>query len=619
MSISLEPPTIEHHRSPFGIRDPTPRISWRFTGDVKDWIQTAYELEISRPSISASPEIYKVECEDSVLVPWPSAPLTSRERANVRVRSFGGVDARPTEWSEAVELEVGLLEREDWSAKLIGAERILSHRGSLRPALFRKEFGLEKKVRKARLYITAQGIYEAFINGTRVGDHVFAPGWTSYKHRLQYQTFDVTEFVRKGENAIGVEVGEGWYCGRLGFDGGKRNIYGDQLAVLAQIEVDFEDGETLKITSHGSWKTSVGSLVNSEFYDGEWYDASLEIEGWTSSALEDENWVPVEELEFPKAKLLAPEGPPIRKIEILKPQKIWKSPSDKTIVDFGQNLVGGVRLRTSGPDGHKITLTHTEVLENEEVATRPLRDCKAVDTIILAGEAVEWEPKFTFHGFRYVQVEGWPKNDGLPAVGELEAVVIHTDMEPTGWFECSEPIITQLNRNIVWGMRGNFVGLPTDCPQRDERLGWTGDIQVFAPTANFLYNTSGILSTWLKDLALEQVEDYNGVVPQVVPNVIDPRLNTAQAVWGDVAVITPWTMYNSFGDKSFLENQYTSMQAWLSAIPRGGNMLWDPDTQQLGDWLDPAAPPSEPANGRTDPHFVANAYLVHVTEVRRNP
>jgi alpha-L-rhamnosidase len=616
MSVSLTPPTIEHHRLPLGIGEPTPRISWRFTGDAKDWIQSSYELEISRPNTSTVLENYKIESEDSVLVPWPSASLKSRERASVRVRAFGGAgtDIRPTEWSEKAELEAGLLEKEDWSAKLIGAERTITTNGSLRPALFGKTFGLPG-VRKARLYITAHGVYEAFINDVRVGDHVFAPGWTSYRYRLNYQTFDVTGLLRAGDNVIGVEVGEGWYCGRLGFDGGKRNIYGDQLAVLAQLEVELENGEMEVVGSDGSWTTSVGTLVASEFYDGETYDASQEIIGWAVAG----TWNLAEELEFPKAKLLAPEGPPIRKIETLKPQKIWKSPSDKIIVDFGQNLVGGVRLRTSGSKGQKIILTHTEVLENDEVATRPLRDCKAVDIIILGDEPIEWEPKFTFHGFRYLQVEGWPQNNGVPQTGDLEAVVIHTDMEPIGWFECSEPMVNQLHKNIVWGMRGNFVGLPTDCPQRDERLGWTGDIQVFAPTANFLYDTSGIISSWLKDLALEQVEDYNGVVPQVVPNVIDPRLNTAQAVWGDVAVITPSTMYSSFGDKNFLENQYASMQAWLAAIPRGENMLWDPTLQQLGDWLDPAAPPSEPANGRTDPHFVANAYLVHVTEVKATP
>jgi alpha-L-rhamnosidase len=612
MTVSITSVTLEHHRETLGIGDTAPRISWRFAGDAKGWVQSAYEIEISRPNTHAKNFNIIKKSEDSILVPWPTTPLKSRLRASVRVRAFGGVDAQPTEWSSAVEVETGLLEKEDWSAKLVGAERTISTRESLRPALFRKGFKIGKPVKSARLYITSYGVYEAYINGTRVGDHVFAPGWTCYRHRLYYQTFNVTGLLKEGNNAIGVEVAEGWYCGRIGFYGGQRNIYGDQLAVLAQLEVIFEDGETLAVGSDGSWKTSVGPRISSQFYDGEEYDASQEIPGWNSSSFSDGNWKPVEELDFPSAELLSPEGPPIRKTETLKPQKIWKSPTDKVIVDFGQNSVGGVRIRVAGPKGHRITLTHTEVLENDEVATRPLRDCKATDTITLSGEPLEWEPKYTFHGYRYVQVENWPLNHGLPKLSDLEAVVIHSDMEPTGWFECSEPMVNQLHSNIRWGMRGNFVGIPTDCPQRDERLGWTGDIQVFTPTANFLYDTSGFLSSWLKDVSVEQF-DHNNIVPQVIPNVLNGC--DAQAVWGDVSVITPLALYKSFGDKNFLINQFASMQAWIKAIPRGSNMLWDPNANQLGDWLDPDAPPSDPGAGKTDGHLVANAYLVHITEV----
>lgn len=614
MSVSILCVTIEHHRETLGIGDTTPRISWRFAGSAENWTQNAYELEITRPD--ADPKIFNIiqKSEDSVLVPWPSAPLKSRERASVRVRAFGGEKSQATEWSSPVELETGLLEKKDWSASVVAAERTISTHGSLRPALFRKNFEVGKKVKSARLYITSYGIYEAFINGKRVGDHVLAPGWTSYRHRLYYQTFDIMDLLEEGSNAIGVEVAEGWYAGRIGFNGGKRNIYGDKLGVLAQLELAFEDGKNSAVGSDETWKTSVGPLIASEFYDGEIYDVNEEIKGWSTKSFTDEKWNDVLKLDFPSANLLSPEGPPIRKIETLKPKKIWKSPSDKTIVDFGQNSVGGVRFRVSGPKGHRIILTHTEVLENDEVATRPLRDCKATDTIILSGDLIEWEPKFTFHGYRYVQIENWPSKDGLPEASDLEAVVIHTDLEETGHFKCSEPMVNQLHSNICWGMKGNFVGIPTDCPQRDERLGWTGDIQVFTPTANFLYETSGMLSGWLKDVAVEQ-SDHEGVVPVVIPNVLDSGSNEAQAVWGDVSIITPLSMYNSFGDRNFLINQFASMQSWIHAIPRGSNMLWDPAHAQLGDWLDPDAPPEDPSNGKTDPHFVANAYLVHITEV----
>jgi alpha-L-rhamnosidase len=296
-----------------------------------------------------------------------------------------------------------------------------------------------------------------------------------------------------------------------------------------------------------------------------------------------------------------------------------KSPTGKTIVDFGQNLVGWLRVRVYGQKGCKITFTHTEVLENGECATRPLRDCKAVDTLILSDESIEWEPKFTFHGFRYVQLDGWP---GEPSLQDIRAVVLHTDMEQTGFFECSKPMVNQLHQNIRWGMKGNFLSIPTDCPQRDERLGWTGDIQIFSPTANFLYDTSGMLSSWLQDLAAEQVKDYNGVPPLVCPNVINPIVSPAeamakpQAAWSDAVIITPYDLYKAFGDRQVLLDQHHSMKTWLdTALPRGPNGLWDPTVHQLGDWLDPAAPPDEPGNGRTDPHLVANTYLVRITEI----
>ena len=614
--VKVLPVTFEHHRDALGIGEPAPRISWRFVGDDSNWIQASYDVEISRPLVdTASSEVFHVESRDSVLVPWPTVPLRPRESASVRVRATGR-DGVATAWSDPKTVEAGLHGREDWTAKLIAAAKTLAQSGAQRPTLFRKPFVLPAKVQKARLYITSHGIYETHINGSRVGDHILAPGWTSYNHHLNYQTFDVTQLLVEGENAIGVEVGEGWFCTRLGFNGGKRNIYGDQMALLAQLEIALDNGHSLTINSDNTWRSGIGPTVSSEIYDGEVYDATLEVKGWTLPTLKDEHWSSVEETAFPTAQLIAPTAPPVRKVQSVAPKNITKSPTGKVIVDFGQNLVGWLRVRVSGPKGHKITFTHTEVLEKGECATRPLRDCKATDTLILSDEALDWEPKFTFHGFRYVQVDGWPTEAGEPESGAIEAVVVHTDMEQTGWFECSDPKVNQLHSNIRWGMRGNFLSIPTDCPQRDERLGWTGDIQIFAPTANFLYDTSGMLSGWLRDVAAEQIKDYNGVVPLVCPNTIGPEFPMAQAAWGDVAVITPHDLYQSFGDRKILQDQYKSMKAWLeTGIPRGSNGLWDVDTYQLGDWLDPDAPPDNPAAAKTDPHLVANAYLVHITKV----
>ena len=304
-------------------------------------------------------------------------------------------------------------------------------------------------------------------------------------------------------------------------------------------------GDPSSLGSDETWKTSKGPTVSSEIYDGEEYDAAFEIPGWSTASIDDEKWSSVTKIDFPTGKLQVAEGPPVREVETVKVQKIIRSSSGKFILDFGQNLVGRLRVRASGPKGQKIVFTHTEVLEDGEVATRPLRDCKATDSLTLGAKAIIWEPKFTFHGFRYVQVENWPSNHGEPLLGDIEAVVIHTDMKQTGWFECSDPMVNKLHENIRWGMRGNFVSIPTDCPQRDERLGWTGDIQVFSPTASFLYNTSGMLSGWLKDLAVEQIKDFNGVVPLVVPIIKPGEFSFPRAAWSDAAIIVPWDLYRS--------------------------------------------------------------------------
>ena len=610
--LEIQALRFEHHREALGIGESQPRLSWSFKGDAKDWTQVSYEVEVQRESIdSGNPRTFSVDSSLSALVPWPDKPLKARESAKVRVRANGESKSESTPWSEIVIVEAGLLTRGDWTATLIGAEKIKAPSGALRPILFRKSFELKDNIKSARLYITSEGAYEPYLNGDRVGDHVFAPGWTTYKHYLNYQTFDVTSLLIKGENAIGIEVGEGWYSTRLGFGGGNRNIYGDRLALLAQLELVFEDGNSTTINSDEGWKSTVSPRISSEIYDGETYDASLEVKGWSEAALDDKHWAAAVSLGFPTAKLQSPTGPPVRKTQFVKTQKIFTSPTGKVIIDFGQNLVGWLKVHASGPKGHTITFTHTEVLENGEVATRPLRQCKAIDHLILSDNPITWEPAFTFHGFRYVQVGNWPS--GSPKESDIEAVVLHSDMEQTGWFNCSNDMVNKLHQNIQWGMRGNFLSIPTDCPQRDERLGWTGDIQVFSPTASFLYNTSGMLSGWLKDLAAEQIHDYNGVTPLVVPNVLGTNLNTPQAAWGDVAVILPYDLYTAFGDKEILRTQHASMRAWLDrGIPRQSNGLWDPNVHQLGDWLDPDAPPSDPGAAKTDPHLVANAYLVHI-------
>lgn len=471
------PPTFEHHPDGLGIAHTRPRLSWRFSSDddgvspsiQESWYQTAYDIEISGP-VSKDTKVFHISSTESVLVAWPAKPLKSRDVASVRVRSYADVNGKPlvTEWSPWATCEVALLDRQDWSSSFItSTTRFQAEEGgALRPIRFRKEFDIPdlKTVAKARLYVTSLGVYNAYINGTQAGDHVMAPGWTSYNHRLNYQVFDVTPSLKES-NALSVEVGEGWYAGRLGFHGGKRFIYGDDLAVLAQLEVTLETGETLKIETDDSWKCHPSSMISSEIYDGELLDMREEQIGWKDPAFDATSWTTTKILPFISARLNAPDAPPVRKTEERLPIDIIKSKSGKTILDFGQNLVGVISIRSlKAPAGHKVSFTYTEVLENGEVATRPLRICKSIDAVISSGEVLEnWSPKFTFHGFRYVQVDGWP---GDPSRDDFKAQVLHCDMKRRGWFSCSNPLVNKLHENVVWSMRGNFLSIPTDCPQR---------------------------------------------------------------------------------------------------------------------------------------------------------
>ncbi|MFJ4623960.1 family 78 glycoside hydrolase catalytic domain [Streptomyces sp. NPDC088812] len=310
-------------------------------------------------------------------------------------------------------------------------------------------------------------------------------------------------------------------------------------------------------------------------------------------------------LPYDLGRLVAPDGPPVRRTELVDPVAVITSPSGRTVLDFGQNLVGRLRIRVSGEAGRTVTLRHAEVLENGELGTRPLRRAEATDSYTLRGGGTEeWEPRFTFHGFRYAEVDGWP---GEIAPGDLRAVVCHTDMRRTGWFECSDPLVNKLHENVVWSMRGNFLDIPTDCPQRDERLGWTGDLQIFAPTASFLYDCAGLVRSWLTDLALQQSPE--GWPPLWVPGFESVFPRFACAAWGDAAVIVPWVMYRRFGDTGVLKAQYPSMKAWVDGVTAltGERHLWD-EGLQLGDWLDPTAPPDRPFEARTDGHLVATAH-----------
>ncbi|MGW3567521.1 glycoside hydrolase family 78 protein [Streptomyces sp. NPDC000941] len=598
---------FEHVRDALGIGTGRPRLSWTTLTDAEDWYQTAYEIELT----AAGTAVVTVDSAESVLVPWPFEPLTARGRATVRVRVTGS-DGAVSPWSEPAAVETGLLAPEDWSAVFVTPDWDEDAQSDQPSPLLRHEFELRGPVRSARLYATALGVYEAELNGSRIGDHVLAPGWTAYDKRLRYQTHDVTTLLRPGRNAFGAVLGDGWFRGRIGFDGKTRAIYGDRLAFLAQLDVEYEDGTAQRVVTDGSWRAATGPVVSSGLYDGEAYDARLERTGWSEPGHDASGWHGVRVLERDLTTLVAPDGPPVRRVEEITPVAVATSPSGTTILDFGQNLVGRLRLTVSGEAGRRVTLRHAEVLEDGELCTRPLRTAAATDTYTLRGQGTEiYEPRFTFHGFRYAEVTGAP-DDFDPATA-VTAVVLHFDLTRTGHFSCSDELVNRLHENVVWGMRGNFLDVPTDCPQRDERLGWTGDIQVFSPTASFLYDSAGFVGSWLADLAAEQGE--NGVVPFVVPKVV-PGADTPTAAWGDAATVVPWVLYERYGDTGILAAQYDSMRGWVDHVASlaGEDLLWDSGFQ-FGDWLDPTAPAGRPDAAATPGELIATAYFFRSADI----
>jgi alpha-L-rhamnosidase len=461
---------------------------------------------------------------------------------------------------------------------------------------FRREFTTDRLPERARVRVSALGIVEPYLNGTRIGDEVLAPGWTSYRHRLQVSTYDVTYLVRSGGNALGAIVGEGWASGRIGYEGRNR-LYTDKPALFMELELTYGE-QTVVVRTDEGWGTRTGAVLANSLYDGETHDARLEPEGWSLPGLGGDSWSPVEPVDWDLDTLVPMVADPIRRVEELSPVSV-ETRDGKTIVDFGQVLTGWVKLITTGEPGQQVTIRHAELLTDGQLNVETLRSAKATDVYIHAGGTAVWEPRFTFHGFRYAEIDG--------PFDEVKAVVVHSDMRRIGWLTTSNELIDKLHANTVWSMRGNFVGVPTDCPQRDERLGWTGDINAFAPTAAFLYDVREVLGSWLQDLAAEQRE--KGYVPWVVPDVLS-NPSTPTALWGDVAVSLPWTLYQQYGDAEILRRSYDSMAAYIRDVETrlDEHGLWSSGFQ-FGDWLDPDAPADNPAGAKTDRHLVAAAYL----------
>ena len=442
------------------------------------------------------------------------------------------------------------------------------------PPLARAEFTLSKPVARARLYASALGLYELRLNGSRVGDQVLAPGFTDYDDRVQYQTYDVTGALREGRNAIGAMLADGWYSGRL--QGGQR--FGDAPRLLAQLEVEYTDGTSTRVVSDDSWRTADGPLRAAGIYDGEELDARAEPAGWDRAGFDASAWEPAAVDGGVTTRPVAQAAPPIEVTQDLRPVAVTEPSPGVYVFDMGQNIVGWTRLRVRGPAGTTVRLRHAEVLNPDgTIYTANLRSARQTDTYTLRGGGEEvYEPRFTYHGFRYVEVTGYP---GRPSLDDVTGRVVHAAMPGAGELDTSDPLLDRLQQNIVWGIRGNFLSVPTDCPQRDERLGWTGDAQMIAETASFNFDVSGFFTKWTHDLADAQHAD--GAFTDVAPDVC---CGAGTAGWGDAGVIVPYALFRRYGDTRIVDRHWTAMTRWIDYLQAHSNGLLRPN-QGYGDWL----------------------------------
>ena len=580
----------EYRENPIGLTEKAPRFSWKIESQEKDTLQTAYEIKVTDEKGNIVWNSGKKASDQSVLISYEGETLADEMLYKVEVSvadNHGNVE------SIGGTFETGIFDNAEFIAKMITSD--FPEEETACP-VFGKTFAIDKKVKKARLYATAHGVYEVTLNGQTVGDYRMAPGWTSYHNRLQYQIYDVTEQLVE-ENKIAITVGNGWYKGILGFYC-QPNQYGTQVGAFAELHVEYEDGSKEVIATDETWSVKTGEIRYSEIYMGETID--------TDAPEITEGNVVVKD--FDKAVLTAQENEPVRITEKIVGKELIVTPKGEKLVDFGQIVTGVVEVHVKGEKGQKIVLRHAEVLDKDgNFYPETLRQAKSIDTFICNGEEQIFRPHFTFHGFRYICVEGMEEF----TADQFIACVTHSDMEKTGDFRCSNKKVNQLQSNITWSQRDNFLDIPTDCPQRDERLGWTGDAQVFSWTAAFNRNTALFYKKWMRDVAAESSLEKG--VPHVVPNILDSYSSSA---WSDVAVIVPWVVYQIYGDKGILEENWKCMHEWVDYIKNncGENGLWQSGFQ-YGDWLALDKEESADRTGATDKYMIANAYYLYVTEL----
>ena len=606
--VTLQHLQTENLTNPVGIDASTLRFSWQIVSNQRNVQQTAWEIKVMEGKNTVW-NSGKTMTDQSVQVPYAGKPLQPATRYSWQVRAWDN-NGRATPWSSLANFQTALHSPNDWKAQWI-SPGFTEDAINRPPVLFRKSFAIPKKIQSAIAYITSHGMYEAQINGQRVWDAYLTPGWTSYNKRLQYQVYDVTSLLVNGQNAVGVSIGSGWYRGYLAWSGNK-NSYGSDIALLFQLAITYTDGTTERQLSDESWKSSTGAIRYAEIYHGETIDTRQEKTGWVGAKYNDAEWSGVKAANYSKDVLIATCNEPVKKHETFKPVKVLTTPNGKTVLDFGQNLVGWVTVKAKGNSGDSIVIRHAEVLDKQgNFYTENLRAAKATATYILDGKEEKLlEPHFTFFGFRYIMVEGYP---GEIKPENFTAVALYSSMPATGSFTCSNPLLNQLQHNIQWGQRGNFLDVPTDCPQRDERLGWTGDAQAFSRTASFNFGVNNFFAKWLRDVAADQRAD--GLVPHVIPNVLGPN-DGASTGWADVSTILPWNMYLAYGDKRILDSQYKSMKAWVNYMQTNSkNDLWQTGFH-FGDWL--FYRPFDDNDGKaavTDKYLIAQCFYAHSTDL----
>ncbi len=597
--LEIKDLTTEYKTSPVGIDELKPRFSWKLQSDQNNTRQTAYQIKVS-----AGETVWdsgRVESEDSILVEYAGKQFEPRTAYvwEVTVTDNHGETA-----SASAAFETGLLFGASFEGNACWITHGFEKEETVCP-VFTKSFTISKPIVKARVYASAFGLYEAELNGGKLDDTYFAPGWTSYHKHLQYQTYAPGN-LREGENEIRFVLGKGWYSGALGFTP-IPNHYGDTTALLAMLVITYEDGTEEIIGTDESWKVSESVIRFSEIYDGETQD-------WTAEEKERGN---ARRYEHGFETLTAQENEPVRCLKTLPVSREFTAPNGDHLFDFAQNLTGWVNVRIHGRNGQQIVLRHAESLdENGNFYTGNLSFAKATDTYTLNGEEQILRPHFTFHGFRYVCLEGLEEGQTI----ELTACHLSSDLKEAGSFCCSDERINRLNQNIVWGQRDNYLDIPTDCPQRSERLGWTGDATAFTPTAVFHQNIMPFMRKWLRDLAADQNPETG--MAQVVPDVLSDGSTGGQngaAYWGDCATVVPWTLYETYGDKRVLADQYESMKIWTDYIRRqcSENGLWQTGFQ-YGDWLGLDAEMNglnEPRKGATDDYFTANAIYLWTLQI----